>query len=309
VAGRGARPPRLRVRRRAVPRARSHGNRCRSRLRRPRARARRRSGVVRRLAPGPRPRGDDQDAGGIRRHAPPPRGDCCRCRRRRRRGRGGRNGRAVGRSRGRRAVRPPRNQTGRRSQGLCRSLDAAPGAGRTCACRCCAGPASRSGFTCSRACEPVHAGTRSGRRRAAELVASAARGDDLPRSTPCQAGRPRRDAIGIPACRRLAQGPSRGGDVAHRRDPAPSGAGTGSSARAATREADVPPRRCGALSGSRQDSPRPHAAGGAPGSRGSARGGGCRGAALGARRRGAARPRRRRPAGRADGDRKGRTYH
>ena len=310
VAGRRTGPPRLRVRRRGVPRARSHGNRRRSRLGHSRTRPGRGTSVLRGLAARPRPHGDDQDAGWIRRHAPPSRDDRGCRRRRRRRGRGGRNDRTVGRSRGRRPVRPSRDQASRRSQGLCRSVDVAARAGRTYACGRCAGPAAAGAFVaCSRSGKPFRAGIRSRRRGTEAFVAAAGRRGGWSGQAPCRAGRRCLNANGITACCRFAPPPSGAADGAHRQDGAGSVAATGASARVSTREADVSPRRRRALAGSRQDSARAHAACGGQGSRGSACSGTCRGSALGARRRRAARPCRCLPARGANGEQKGRTYH
>jgi hypothetical protein len=240
VAGRGAGPAWLRLRRRGVPRARSHGSRHRSRRRRNRARPRQRNGVVRRLTARPRPHGDDQNAGGVRRHAPPPRDDRGRRRRRRRGGRTCRDDRAVGRSGGRRAVRPPRRQVGRRPQGLRRSLDAAAGARCAGACRAYASPDALCRVAISGACEPGGPPRRAGRRNAA-LLATAGCDGSRRRRTPCGARRLRRDAE-ITACRRRFQRPRGGIDGTRSGVPTASPTGAGPCSRVGAREACI---RCG----------------------------------------------------------------
>jgi hypothetical protein len=118
MARRRTRAPWVRLRRPGVPGAWPYGDRRGRRSRCCRSRAGSRAGLLRRLAADERSHGDDQDGRRLRRHAPPSRLDPCQRRRRSRRGRIGGHDRAFGRSRGRRAVRSPRRQAGRRSEGV-----------------------------------------------------------------------------------------------------------------------------------------------------------------------------------------------
>ena len=143
MAGRWSGSTRIRLRRRGVPGARPHGNRRRWRCGGCGTRARGRADLVRRLAPHSRPHGDDQDAGRLRRDAPPPRLGRRQYGGRSRRGRDDRDDRPFGRRRARRSVRPSRNQAGGRPEGLHRPAEpaaAAAGLGHTGRC----GAASRS---------------------------------------------------------------------------------------------------------------------------------------------------------------------